>query len=387
MSKIAFQYVLVALGVLLAVTSCNPAAEKDDLVTIDMGADYPKKTWVVQDFLDVEYVPLETNDEFVTQGNVRALGEKYIVVQNYNNDGDIYLFDRHTGKALRRINRKGQGGEEYLHIAHAVLDEAADELYINDNGGNRIQVYDTKGQFKRSLPYAEGCTYMFMHAYDERYLIAYDYSIYNRSGETRDKPYYHLLISRQDGSVSGIPIPFDKVRVPVVSNGEIKVMGPGNTITPNRGRWLLAETSSDTVYNYTQKTGLDPFMVLISASRPEKLLSVGTMTDRYYFLRCLKLEFDFDAWQGFPAEDWVYDVQDKKVYEGKMLNGDFTDEAYVDMMQYPVNGEKVAAYAVLSADGLVDAYGKGHLKEGPLKELAAKLDVEDNPVLMVMKYK
>lgn len=41
----------------------------------------------------------------------------------------------------------------------------------------------------------------------------------------------------------------------------------------------------------------------------------------------------------------------------------------------------------MSADGLVDAYGKGHLKEGPLKELAAKLDVEDNPVLMVMEYK
>ena len=51
-------------------TSCNPPTETESLVTIDMGATYPKKTLVVQDFLDVEYVPLETNDEFVTQGSI-----------------------------------------------------------------------------------------------------------------------------------------------------------------------------------------------------------------------------------------------------------------------------------------------------------------------------
>ena len=387
MSKITFRHVLVTLGVLSVMTSCHPAAEADSLVTIDMGATYPKKTLVVQDFLDVEYVPLETNDEFVTQGYVRALGEKYIAVQNYANDGNIYLFDRHTGKALRRINRKGQGGEEYVNITNVVLDEAADELYINDTGSKRIQVYDMSGQYKRSLPYAEGCSYTSMFGYDEDYLIAYDLTIYGRAGESRDKPYYHVLISKQDGSVIGIPIPFDKIKAPVVKSGEMSVMGPSSAITPNRGRWLLAETSTDTVYNYTRETGLKPFIVHIPTSRPERLLSIGTMTDRYYFLRSLKLEYDFTTWRGFPVTDWVYDTPDKKVYEVNVLNGDFTNESYVDLMQNPVNGGRVAAYGLLSADGLVDAYQKGHLKEGPLKESAAKLEVEDNQVLMVMKYK
>ena len=387
MSKISFRHVLVLLGVLsVMTTSCNPSTETESLVTIDMGATYPKKTLVVQDFLDVEYVPLETNDEFVTQGYVRALGEKYIAVQNYANDGNIYLFDRHTGKALRRINRKGQGGEEYVNITDVVLDEAADELYINDTGSKRIQVYDMSGQYKRSLPYAEGCSYTSMFGYDEDYLIAYDLTIYGRAGESRDKPYYHVLISKQDGSVIGIPIPFDKIKAPVVKSGEMSVMGPAYTIIPNRGRWLLAETSTDTVYNYTRETGLKPFIVHIPTSRPERLLSIGTMTDRYYFLRSLKLEYDFTTWRGFPVTDWVYDTLDKKVYEVNVLNGDFTDESYVDLMQNPVNGGRVAAYGLLSADGLVDAYQKGHLKEGPLKESAAKLEVEDNPVLMVMKY-
>lgn len=387
MSKISFRHVLVLLGVLsVMTTSCNPSTETESLVTIDMGATYPKKTLVVQDFLDVEYVPLETNDEFVTQGDVRAVGEKYIAVRNYANDGDIYLFDRHTGKALKRINRKGQGGEEYVNITNIILDEAAGELYVNDSGSKRIQVYDMSGQYKRSLRYAEGCSYMSMYGYDEDYLIAYDFTSYGKAGEPRDKPYYHVLISKQDGSVVGIPIPFDKIKAPVVRSGEMSVMGPASAITPNRGRWLLAETSTDTVYNYTRETGLKPFIVHIPTSRPERLLSIGTMTDRYYFLRSLKVEYDFTTWRGFPTTEWVYDTQDRKVYEVNVLNGDFTDESYVDLMQYPVNGEKVAAYGLLSANGLVDAYQKGHLKEGPLKELAAKLEVEDNPVLMVMKY-
>lgn len=31
--------------------------------------------------MDVEYIPLETNDEFITQGDVMAIDNKYIVVK------------------------------------------------------------------------------------------------------------------------------------------------------------------------------------------------------------------------------------------------------------------------------------------------------------------
>ena len=29
-----------------------------------------------QDFMDLEYIPLETNDEFITQGSVMAIGNE-----------------------------------------------------------------------------------------------------------------------------------------------------------------------------------------------------------------------------------------------------------------------------------------------------------------------
>lgn len=56
---------------------------------------------------------LETTDEFLTQGSVQDVGKEYLLVKNRNNDGDIFIFDRQTGKGVRKINRQGQGAEEY----------------------------------------------------------------------------------------------------------------------------------------------------------------------------------------------------------------------------------------------------------------------------------
>lgn len=100
------------LFALLTTTGCKKQNQTaGDLVTVDVTkTSFPKKELVLQDFMDVEYIPLETNDEFVNQGHVQAVGEKYILVKNYNNDGDIFVYDR-SGKAIRKINRKGQGGK------------------------------------------------------------------------------------------------------------------------------------------------------------------------------------------------------------------------------------------------------------------------------------
>ncbi len=61
----------------------------DDFLTVDVTASYPKKELILQDFMDVEYIPLETNDEFLNKGFVQDIDEKIILVTNRrSNDGD-----------------------------------------------------------------------------------------------------------------------------------------------------------------------------------------------------------------------------------------------------------------------------------------------------------
>ena len=53
---------------------------------------------------------------------------------------------------------------------------------------------------------------------------------------------------------------------------------------------------------------------------------------------------------------------------------------------HPINNNGIAAVQTLSAGQLVEAYQEDGLK-GRLKEVAAGLDEESNPVVMLVKYK
>ena len=120
------KHILIFAIVLLAATGCSQK-QNDGFITVDVTNSYsPKKELVLQDIMDVKYIPLETNDEFITQGAVEAIGEKYIIVKNYS-DGNIFVYDR-SGKAIRKINRKGQGGEEYIFCSGITLDEENNEI-------------------------------------------------------------------------------------------------------------------------------------------------------------------------------------------------------------------------------------------------------------------
>lgn len=112
----------------------------DDAIIVDVTADYPKKELILQDFMDLEYVALETNDEFVTQGDVMAVGDKLLFVKKWTNDGNIFVFDRKTGKGLRNINRMGQGAEEYTFINGIILDEDNNEIFINSTPIKKIYI-------------------------------------------------------------------------------------------------------------------------------------------------------------------------------------------------------------------------------------------------------
>jgi hypothetical protein len=103
--------------ILIAISGCTGKKQPTDgLITVDVTANYPEKELILQDFMDVEYVLLETADTFLTQGLVEDIGKTIILVRNQINDGNIYVFDR-SGNGIRKINRKGQGSEEYTSIA------------------------------------------------------------------------------------------------------------------------------------------------------------------------------------------------------------------------------------------------------------------------------
>ena len=74
----------ISAMILFLITGCESGKQPaNDFLTVDITANYPKKELILQDFLDVEYIPLETNEEFITSASMQAIGKnrRYIYLR------------------------------------------------------------------------------------------------------------------------------------------------------------------------------------------------------------------------------------------------------------------------------------------------------------------
>ena len=384
------------LFVISGFIGCNqPKPKSEGFITVDVTATYPKKELILQDFMDVEYIPLESTDSFITMAHVQDIGEDVIIVRNRNrsSDGNIFIFDK-KGKGLRKINRQGAGGEEYTFLLKAFLDEDNNELFVNDHRASKMSVYDLFGQFKRCFKHKEGSIFDPVYNFDKNNLICLDY-ISDFEEEPKNR---FFIVSKQDGRITKeIQIPYKVKKSTVLTvTDEAKGVTISNAtrneeLIPYFGDWLLVDPSSDTIYKSAPDFSLTPFIVRtpsIQSMIPEIFLFPGVFTDRYYFLQTVKKEYDFTTNSGFPRTDLVYDQQEKAIYEYTVLNADFSTKKLVNMVYEItlINDDGIAFVQRLEAPELIEANENGELK-GKLKEIASTLDEESNPVLMLARYK
>lgn len=372
--------------------------ESDGLIRVDVSKSYPKKELILQDLFDIEYVPLETTDEMLTEGHIQYISDNYMIFKNLGRmAGEIFIFDR-QGKAVRKINRLGQSGEEYLNILGIDYDEQADELFVNSHYSDKVFVYDSEGNYKRSFDYLDGTLYDPIKILDEERLIAYDdYFEYDKVPEKRD---CYLILSREDGRLlEKIHIPYEEKKSLIILRRDLNGKLTGNwgirntLMPPYQDGWLLIEPSADTIYTYSASRGLMPLIVRtppVNEMDPEVFLFPTIFTDRYVFMQAVERSFNFGVDKDVPRTNLIYDKTEQTAYEGEVINRDFEGTpvnlwfAHRVIMEF--NDDEIAFATRLEAPDLVDALNDGKLR-GPLKEIASRLDEEDNPVILIAKYK
>ena len=378
--------ILVTILLIAGCVGNRQVNEGDGFITVDVTKRYPQKELILQDFMDVEYIPLETGGEFYCQGIVLDVGREYIVARNQVRDGDIFIFDR-NGKGVRKINRMGQGGEEYNIISGITLDEKNSEIFVNDQLTDKILVYDLFGNFKRSFMHKEN--YRKIYNYDNDKLICRDGG-FNYENSTNNIPFF--IISKLDGSIiEEIQIPFtERISTWLIQQqqGRVSMLNINSffySIIPFHNNWIITEPSSDTVYRFLPDYSIIPFIVRtpsIQTMDPEVFLFPGILSERYHFMQIIKKEQEV----GFATIELMHDKSENTIFEYIVYNDDFANKkTQVNMMRETLNDE-IAFWQKIEADELVESYGKGELN-GKLKENAEGLEEEANPVIMLVKYK
>lgn len=365
----------------------STVATLDTLITVDVSKKYPLKELILQNIMDVEYIALESTNEFLCQGMIQAIGKEIILAKNVINDGDIFIFGR-NGKGLRKFNRKGQGSEEYIFNLSVFLDEDNGEIYVDEVIRN-VLVYDLYGNFVRNI-HRDKVKWINANNYNSDYLIARE-SPSTHIGKDTDNQLF-IIISKQNGNiVKDFRIYFEKKVEWGITNraGNAGVAPRLYPIVPYHNSWLLMEPSSDTIFKISPDYSLTPFMVRtpsIQSMKPAVFLLPCIFTERYYFMETVIMDADFLRNQKFPKTHLAYDRKEKTLFEYTVLNDDFPEKGPVNFTVQATTNSEIAFWQKWEPHELIEAYEKGQLK-GKLKEIGAELEENSNPVIMLVKYK
>lgn len=369
------------------------AKKEQGLVTLDVTKDYPEKKIVLQDLADVKYIPLETKKNALLPNSAGCLGyvsDSLIVART--SDNEIVLFNG-DGSVRSSFRHVGQGSKEYQYIIGMAVDPKAQEIFIVDYLLKyRMQVYSFTGQYKRTLPIPYKMILNSLQDFSADCLLACDMDV-NQGISNRAKPY--MLLSKKTGEiVKELDIHFTKR----MSNRMSKPFGENQTISAALGydpivrcedSYVIGDLSADTIYTYTPQGVLSPMLVrtppVLSMETPKVLLP-DYRAGSYFFFYLVDFEFDFETRTGFPDKYMVYDYAAGKTYVCKLVNRD-CEEQEIQLGDGGVTNKawNTACYTIPSSMLIEQSEaGKVH---GPLKEIAAGRTDDDNPVLVIVRFK
>lgn len=369
-------------------------SETGDLPVFDFSKDYPQKKMRLQDMANIEYVPLETTDDVLLGGSsvLSAVTDKYILVHEVRL-GDIFVFDRKTGKLYSHFNHKGQGGMEYNWIKNGtILDEKKEEIYVCSQF---ILVYSLKGEYKRTLKINGFDHDMKIFNFDDESLLIYDDVNIEPGRENRTKKDPYSLISKKDGSlisVLGIHLP-KRYSNAVAQKLEGNMWRPYKFYYPQNMHYgsdiMIMDISSDTLYRLSSNKGLIPLLTRkpsVHVSEPRNIWMPILTTDKFMLLGTFILDFNTT---GSRIPTLMYDFKTDEVSKVSILDTEYDTRAWSQGRWEPGGFPAIAknmSAEFIQASSVIGAYNGKRLAGNGMK-IAKNLIEDDNPVVRILKFK
>lgn len=125
-------------------------AQEPIIVDIKSGIENRKEVYVSAITDNIQYLPLETtNDNLISYIHTIKITSEFIFVRTFNPIA-LYRFAR-NGKFLNKIGTLGRGPNEYSYMAGFGVNEQENEVYLYALEPSRILVYNFDGVFKGKL--------------------------------------------------------------------------------------------------------------------------------------------------------------------------------------------------------------------------------------------
>ena len=155
---------------------------------------------------------------------------------------------------------------------------------------------------------------------------------------------------------------------------------------------MIADYALDTIYSYRHHK-LVPIAVQtpsVYASDPPVIVACELYTDSYLHFRIIPMYYNPSAPMSPMADapELVLNRHTGKIAEWKMYDYNYSSdiERPVPTMILQSADRENYGISMFTAERLIEQYQAGGLKE-ELKDIASRLSIDDNDILMICKYK
>ena len=267
-----------------------------DLSLLKDTIDLPLSTFVS----DFELVDLGEDEEALikeTSGGGSIAGSpNYIGI--YSGTG-YKLFDK-TGKYITSLSAQGQGPNEYaFSIYDSYIDEKNDRAYLLPMNGNKILVYDLKGNAQPYIPLAHETTKGKFYVDDQKKLLYVANMPFSDTAST-------FWIQDFEGKLIKEIIAGHLKIVPPDFSNDINVSMNTEEIDYSVFHW---KNTVDTLYHYNEADNrLAPSFTVNFKDNP--ILHDYIELPDYYLIRLIEIESDYR---------YIYGLIDKKTLKGNYI--------------------------------------------------------------------
>ena len=361
---------------------------KNNILKIDVSEKHGNKEIIyLQDIADISYIPLETNDTILLD-DIRnfTITDKHILAHN-KKEGSIFLFNP-EGKIIGSFNRKGASGKEYMYCGKVTFDEEKKEIYVADDiRRKKILVYNFDGSFIRSIPTFTTVIDGLMNVND-KWLFCYDMASL-MFVEKKDSLGNFRLISKDSGK--------QKILLPEQEEEQTNtIKGKDGTIfyeifsfpySRNGEEILLADLASDTIYRIINDK-IAPYIIKENTQR-NLLVTPYLKTKEHIYLYAIEKVEKSETFRNRRIIS--HNLQTGETRDVSFKNKDMKNKAMEDktvsfLNSLVENRIQNCGIEVYPAHTLIKLNEKGQLT-GELKKIASTLKEDDNPVIMMVKFK
>lgn len=267
-----------------------------DLSLLKDTIDLPLSTFVS----DFELVDLGEDEEALIKetsgGGSIAVSPNYIGI--YSGTG-YKLFDK-TGKYITSLSAWGQGPNEYaFSIYDSYIDEKNDRAYLLPMNGNKILVYDLKGNAQPYIPLAHETTKGKFYVDDQKKLLYVANMPFSDTAST-------FWIQDFEGKLIKEIIAGHLKIVPPDFSNDINVSMNTEEIDYSVFHW---KNTVDTLYHYNEADNrLAPSFTVNFKDNP--ILHDYIELPDYYLIRLIEIESDYR---------YIYGLIDKKTLKGNYI--------------------------------------------------------------------